>query len=105
MIIVYSHVYYFGRINSKYFEKELPVLWNRMPSELKILVNKRLTTGKSNVTLNAKRKKFEDPDKIVAKLEKKETNKSEEGVGGFLCKFYSNFHKFIKRFNDRWKRR
>jgi hypothetical protein len=43
MIIVYSHVYYFGRINSKYFEKELPVLWNRMPSELKILVNKRLT--------------------------------------------------------------
>ncbi|XP_046445716.1 DNA-directed RNA polymerase III subunit RPC7-like isoform X1 [Daphnia pulex] len=62
--------------------KKLPVLWNRMPSELKILVNKRLTTGKSNVTLNAKRKKFEDPDKIFAKLEKKETNESEgEGVG------------------------
>ncbi len=106
MIIVYSHIYYSGRINSTSFEKELPVLWNRMPTELKKLVTKRLTTGKSKVTLNTKKKKIEDPDKIFAKLEKKETNESEgEGTGGLLCKFYFNFHKFIKFLNDRWKRR
>ncbi|XP_046655627.1 DNA-directed RNA polymerase III subunit RPC7-like isoform X1 [Daphnia pulicaria] len=66
------------KINSTSYEKELPVLWNRMPAELRDdTFTKRLATGKSKVTLNAKRKKVEDPDKIFAKLEKKERNESE----------------------------
>jgi hypothetical protein len=106
MIIVCSHTYYSGKINSPSYEKELPVLWNRMPAELRETLPKRLATGNSKVTLNAKKKKVEDPDKIFAKLEKKERNESEgDGNGGLLSKVYSNFHKFIKCFNDRWERR
>ncbi|XP_046455197.1 DNA-directed RNA polymerase III subunit RPC7-like isoform X2 [Daphnia pulex] len=59
------------------YEKELPVLWNRMPAELRETLPKRLATGNSKVTLNAKKKKVEDPDKIFAKLEKKERTESE----------------------------
>ena len=32
------------------------------------------TTGKSNTNFNAKKRKIEDPDKNLAKLEQKETN-------------------------------
>ncbi|XP_046655628.1 DNA-directed RNA polymerase III subunit RPC7-like isoform X2 [Daphnia pulicaria] len=70
--------FYLKHSENTSYEKELPVLWNRMPAELRDdTFTKRLATGKSKVTLNAKRKKVEDPDKIFAKLEKKERNESE----------------------------
>ncbi len=55
------------------------------------LIKKRVTkikstTGKSKTNLSAKKRKVEDPDKILAKLEQKETNESDgEGAGGLLC--------------------
>ena len=58
-----------------------------MPMELRKRVTKtKSTTGKSKTNLSAKKRKVEDPDKILAKLEQKETNESEgEGAGGLLC--------------------
>ena len=55
-----------------------------MPMELRKRVTKtKSTTGKSKTNLSAKKRKVEDPDKILAKLEQKETNEG-EGAGGLL---------------------
>ena len=62
----------------------MPVLWNRMPTELK-RDGKRLPELKSKSAVKAKlpRKRIEDPNKILAKLEEKEKIESEgEGAGG-----------------------
>ncbi|XP_045024959.1 DNA-directed RNA polymerase III subunit RPC7-like isoform X2 [Daphnia magna] len=70
---------YSDKIHSPSYEKELPVLWNRMPTELKKSMTKKLTITKLKTVKSGKKKKTEDPDKIFAKLEKKEIVESEDG--------------------------
>ncbi|KAI9565019.1 hypothetical protein GHT06_008761 [Daphnia sinensis] len=69
------------QIHNPSYEKELPVLWNRMPTELKKSIAKKLGIEKLKTVKSGKKKKIEDPDKIFAKLEKKEIVESEgEGM-------------------------
>ena len=52
-----------------------------MPMELRKRVTKtKSTTGKSKTNLSAKKRKVEDPDKILAKLEQKETNEGSKNT-------------------------
>ncbi|KZR98846.1 Uncharacterized protein APZ42_005550, partial [Daphnia magna] len=50
-----------------------------MPTELKKSMTKKLTITKLKTVKSGKKKKTEDPDKIFAKLEKKEIVESEDG--------------------------
>lgn len=55
--------------------KELPVLWDRMPAELrkKKMATKRSAMSTSKINTKPKRlKKTDDPNKILASLEEKE---------------------------------
>lgn len=58
-----------------------------MPTELKKSMTKKLTITKLKTVKSGKKKKTEDPDKIFAKLEKKEIVES-EGMSGLKIKLY-----------------
>lgn len=76
-------------------QKELPVLWNQMPAELrKSVAVKRAATVKTSV-IKKQKKKADDPDKIFAKLEEKEKVDIEgEGVAG-LTSVLSHTSEFL----------
>jgi len=64
--------------NPSHLDKELPVQWDRMPSELRIskaVVKKRKATTTS--TKRAKQKRDVDPSQILSKLEDMEKTESE----------------------------
>lgn len=76
-------------------EKELPVLWTRMPFELRQKRAQKRSYQSMKQSLKVKQKRLlDDPSKILAKLEEREKlGKDDEAEGKCACVAQTNLQK------------